>query len=287
MGDTAELRLTFSSPVSISDEDPCFMNKVIFVHANLPSRRLQPLYSGTCNSASMSLTVTASLDIRDFISMLVTGLLTTQASSSMITSQVPVYNFLRGVNLSISTPLSPATFLAYSGISTRLDSFDIDLDARKLILHYSDIILVSSFTTRNTFTLSVPNTALTHTLTPSSRPDGIFVSIVKSLCVTLSPADVLDLRSRSICTTYERCQASFTSSLVINYIGGSVIPTTPRTTLLVCMSTKCVPMQYFSGLISCYLRLEISIQVGLVLLLVSYRHAMCDYWLIILCYYIN
>jgi len=214
--DTAQLTFTFNSAIDISESGPCFLNKFIFIDIANQARRLQPSFGGYCNAAAMTRTVTAMLDIRDYAAALTEGVFV-GTGVSLITVSGSENGFLPGVSLDpIMTPLVSASLTAYTNRPT-LESFDVDLAGRKILLHFSDIMSLGSLRS-NFLTLLVPGTDLSHQLTTDTRPIGVEANNVKTICLTLSPPDLTGITSQSICINRERCYITFDGLLAANYV---------------------------------------------------------------------
>ena len=223
--DTAEVTLTFSAPVNVSSDGPCFLNKLIFVDSNTPTRMLNPMFYGSCEDSTMSPVVVGRLDIRDFALELTIGIFGSLTASSVVTKPGSEGNFLPGISIMPTTnPLQPAAFTGYQESPTLL-GFDVDLSSNLLLLHFSDIMSLTGFRSTG-FTLYAGSASTNFLILSSDSTPRTSATNVKTVCITLSASDVTLLMSRSICTNADRCYCSYTSLLGINYAAVSVIPST-------------------------------------------------------------
>ncbi len=135
LDDTAEFTFIFSSPVTITGEDECFLNKVrLRDGVSQASALFVPMYPGSCSETELSSSITATMDSRDFISAL--QFFTSSQSDYIQNPPNLEGRFLPGYSLlPIGNPLLVSQ-LIFNTSSPHLLSFEVDLEANKLLLHF-------------------------------------------------------------------------------------------------------------------------------------------------------
>ena len=217
--DTAEFIFTVSAPVTIEENDSCFMNKLKLRNgSDVTSASFTPRYPGTCNTSRDSTTVRASLDPRDYSSALQFFLsLNTnyiQSIPSLEQEFVPGYDLLP-----IEEPIGAEVFIRNSE-RLYLSSFDVNLRLNQVILHFTGFVDANTLIT-SLFTLRSVRTSNSVNLASSSL--RVQSNYARSICISLTTDILIEMMNKSICTTSAiDCASSFPSNLVHSIDGSTV-----------------------------------------------------------------
>lgn len=181
-----------------------------------------PRYPGLCDFSSQPRSVlVGTMDVRDYVDILSFQFLTSLATSFIIIRGQSPVSLFPGVSVNPTPrPLSASSFTRFTGCPT-LISFDMELSADRLLLHFDGLMDPSSVDITQ-LTLS-SDTALTPTnsfnLTSGSLTQGHYVT---TLCVTLSSSDATGIDEPMICQS--SCYCSITDQFVSDYVGNRVVP---------------------------------------------------------------
>lgn len=213
-GDTAQFNFSFSAPLTLNGTR-CFLDKFKIVSSDATSE-FQPLYPGLCQDTNNSNTVVAFLDPRDF--RLSLNFFTSIDMLRLVTVPGMEIDFIPLVSLlPITNPMTASALIHNS--APRLFSFDVDFNAMRVLLHFTDYMNISSFESQQ-LVLVNRDTGVTRPLSFTSRPMNISNNHVRTICVTLDNQDAAALTADLICnTTPENCACYFTSNLVSSFSG--------------------------------------------------------------------
>lgn len=217
--DTAVFTFYFSAPLTLNGTR-CFFDKLKIANTDNTSSELytefQPLYPGLCQDTTESNGVVAYLDPRDF--RLSLNLFMRVDTINLLSVPSMEIDFLPFISLLPITESLRASSLILN-LEPRINSFDVDFNTNRVILHFTDYMDISTFASQQ-LVLVNPSGNDARTLTPMSRPVGIADDHVRTVCVTLSDEDLAALNESSICTTIpNNCSCYFSSSLVSSFSG--------------------------------------------------------------------
>jgi hypothetical protein len=149
------------------------------------------------------------MDVRDFIQALPFQILSSIDNSIIVTRGESSVDLVPGVSINpVVAPMSPAEFQLFTGRPS-LISFDIDLSARQMLLHFDGLMDINTLDLTR-LSLNVGTTdngaALSSTI---SRVDRY----VTTVCVALSTADFILVASACATT----CSCSTAAGLIRDY----------------------------------------------------------------------
>ena len=222
LGDTAQVNFTFSSPQTLNNTR-CFFDKLILFNGESTISptftSYQPLYPGLCQDTVDSYQVIGFMDPRDFRPSLpffnnIDGLFIQLVPGMEI-------DFLPRVSLFPINGSLPASELRFN-LDISVESFDVDWNANRVVLHFTDYVDLLSFDSME-LTLTDPVNGNSYTLSNYSMPEMPGDNLIRTVCVVLGERDLERLRNESICSTIpESCACYFTSSLVSSHSNISV-----------------------------------------------------------------
>lgn len=213
LGDTAEFTFNFSAPLTLN-ATRCFLDKLIIVSSdNDSSPSYQPLYPGLCQDMNNSNVVVAYLDPRDFRPSL--NLFRVVNTVNILTLPGMEFDFIPLVDLMpISIPLRASELTL--NLEPRMDSFDIDYNTNRIILHFTDYMDLSTFQPSQFYPINPLNgqfyqfNMTTVSLSSVENP-------LRTICFFIGTEDVAILQG--ICSSADACGGYFSSRLVSSHTG--------------------------------------------------------------------
>ena len=226
MQTSASVRVTLTLSRSVTATSGCFMDKIVFYSdASMTTgstTRYMPSRPGTCEfGSSASSFLTGTMDIEDYTNALSFVLLTSASNSFIATEGSSPVSLVPGVVVNpISSPLPVTTFVSLT-TQPSLVSFDFDMNSDQLLLHFSALM--------DTNTMNIPQLMLSAGPDTESSPLSLASSLSSSVryattvCISVSAGDRTVLQQRGICTDTSNCFCHFSSGLISDHVGNTVV----------------------------------------------------------------
>ncbi len=211
---SARIAVTLSNEVTVNNTG-CFLDKLTFVSESA-STTFSPTFPGTCefpDSGSGNI-INGTLHIVDFAAALEQLILISGSASSIIVTGESARKFLPDLQVTeISSPQAPATFQAHR-VPPLLTSFDLDLAANKVLLHFNS--LVNAGTIRISRFIMLLGASPLSTVLSADLPTE--TNYVTTLCIPLTDSE------RALLLQCQNCSCFFSSDFISDYRGNFIIP---------------------------------------------------------------